>query len=67
MPFNLRNHDEIQAVRSLLKNVDNITVHVVRIKAIDANRERFAPPDNIANGLNYVFSRLCFIIRGEKT
>ena len=40
----LGDHDQVQPVRALLEHVDHVAVHVVRVEAVDAHRERLACP-----------------------
>ena len=61
---NLGDHDQIKPVAGLFKNINNIAVHIMCIKPVDAHRQHLIAPINVIDRSDDVFARL-FLVTGR--
>jgi hypothetical protein len=62
----LGNHDEVQLVAGLLHDIDDVAVHVVRVEAVDAQRQRLAAPIDVIEPGDHVLARLFLLVRRHR-
>jgi len=60
---NLRDHDHVQTLATLLQDVDDVAVHVMRIQAVDAHRHGLIAPVDVVQGFDDVLAGLLLLVR----
>ncbi len=58
----LGDHDQVKPVTGLFEHIDDIAIHIMCIKAVDADRKHLVAPVDIVDGGNDVFARLFLVV-----